>query len=188
MAGFLERLAARTLGTVAAAKPLVQVSFAPAQAAPEPAPENPQRILTQAPQVERHIEISTTPEVIHHSSKESLLAREVVSSDVVRVERATERTVVERGIAPPPIPPPIPSMPVAIPRVEPRLTPASSAVRQTKPAVNQAAPGPVVRVSIGRIDVRAEIAPAAAARVPARTPAPALSLEAYRRQRDGGLR
>lgn len=46
----------------------------------------------------------------------------------------------------------------------------------------------IVRVSIGRVDVRAEFSPATPARVRRPEPAPTLSLEQYRKQRDGGLR
>jgi hypothetical protein len=188
MAGFLDRLAARTLGTSAAAKPLVPVSFSPAQLVSEPAPDVTPRVsvsrLVEDPRVKRQVEIRTEPEaareVIH--ARESAVTREVLSSsETVRVEKEQTRIVVERA--------PGTFIPVVIPRVEPSLPPAPALARHPQLSLHQAAPaGPIVRVSIGRIDVRAELTPAAAARVPVRASAPALSLEAYRRQRDGGLR
>jgi hypothetical protein len=48
------------------------------------------------------------------------------------------------------------------------------------------APSPTIRVTIGRVEVRA--APQAPARRPERKPVPALSLEDYLRQRNGGRR
>lgn len=60
--------------------------------------------------------------------------------------------------------------------------------RQVAVAPAESAP-PVIRVTIGRIDVRAEFPPAAAPRsAPARRPAPALSLDDYLKQRIEGKR
>jgi hypothetical protein len=47
---------------------------------------------------------------------------------------------------------------------------------------------PSIRVTIGRIEVRAEFPAAAPVRTARSSPSPSLSLEQYQRQRDGGLR
>jgi hypothetical protein len=191
MAGFLDRLAARALGTAAALKPVVQprvpVSFGPVHPVAEPAPGPEPAPSAFVPpvedaRVEPRIEIAQVQE-----PAQVLLAKESVhnvvsSTETVRVEKEQTRTVMERHLETP--------IPIVIPRVEPALLPAvPAAVLPPKPSMSAVPPaGPVVKVSIGRIDVRAEFAPAAPARVPVRASAPALSLEAYRRQRDGGLR
>jgi hypothetical protein len=62
-------------------------------------------------------------------------------------------------------------------------------VRASSVALNDASPLPVIRVTIGRIEVRAVFPPAATPPTPARKPpAGTLSLEEYLKQRSEGKR
>jgi hypothetical protein len=62
--------------------------------------------------------------------------------------------------------------------------PAAARVEQS----HSESDAPIVRVTIGRVDVRAVSAPAPAARKPARPTPPALTLDAYLNSRKGGAR
>lgn len=76
--------------------------------------------------------------------------------------------------------PPGPPAPIVapLPRVALPMPPIAQRVEQ---------PAPTIRVTIGRIDVRAITPPAPAPRTPPASAKPALSLDDYLKQREGGL-
>ena len=82
--------------------------------------------------------------------------------------------VVEPAQSPPPV----------APEITPVLPPAPPKIELPTP---DAPPEPTIRVSIGRIDVRAADTPPAKA-APVKRPAPQLSLDEYLRLRSGGKR
>lgn len=78
--------------------------------------------------------------------------------------------------------------------VEPRLSPMPKVFEPQSPHVNPADDvgrqdaAPTIRVTIGRVDVRAVAAPAREARRAPEPPRPGLTLEDYLRRRGGGSR
>jgi hypothetical protein len=83
---------------------------------------------------------------------------------------------------------PVPDTPLVPVSGRPRATPAAEFVGAPhKREGTQEASSPTVRITIGRVEVRA-VTPEPAQPLPAARPEPALSLEDYLRQRDGGRR
>lgn len=238
MADFLNRLAARALGTTPVAEPVIpsrfssgpeQSAFLPAEPAFQPAPPSPQTysqtsegrprplpIREADPRSENHAErlaapfqdidepphrpLPQRPNVIRpQPSPPPFAERDTAQPSAERTEvrsqhlaAATDplRQAMENDAHKPQTTPRT-SAPFAEPQPTPRLTAPAEPVRSPqsqRPEVAQSlrpAP-PTVHVSIGRIEVRAEIT-APAPRAPAQRPRPStLSLDQFLKQAGRG--
>ena len=149
----------------------------------ERVPTPPQAIPAQ-PTVS--VKRETPPPVPHHAEPRETAAAPIASWRPAPLHQAPAPHEAHSTAPPEPhetlpiLPSQRPSPTAAAPRIDlPRHAAASPA---------EAAP-PVIRVTIGRVDVRAEFPPAAAPRpAPARRAAPALSLDDYLKQRSEGKR
>ncbi len=204
MAGFFQRLAARTLGAgTPVAQPVVPSVFA------------------SGGTLEPTVALSSEPPWGARTNSQHVVAdadrpsRETPAPLVTPVPGAVAREAVRHDFDEPALAAHAPDSPMAPPLVQPLLVPvaaaASSAVvlkgeshfampeagpasgsqRDASPAralhaAEQSAPS--IRVTIGRVEVRAEFPSGAPARPARGSSSPALSLEQYQRQRDGGLR
>jgi hypothetical protein len=113
-----------------------------------------------------------------------------VSASVVPIRQVTTLAALARPVLPqqrenqpPPVAALIPK-PVSLPAALPLPRPESVTGRSREP-LPPTAEEPVIRVSIGRVDVRAVFAPPPAAAPRRRCAAPMLSLDDYLKQKDG---
>ena len=208
MSGFLHRLAARTLGAGApvgrpVVQPMVPSVFAnggttglqsavvPEQPGGERRREANATAPSQSAEIERAADPRSTPdtrgalrEAVHHDLEPRLLPH--------AAEEPVLRSLVPPVLVPIAAPaPPVVTAPGGFGLPAPATRAESGNLSRAATRRNPDAPvhqPPTVRVTIGRIDVRAEFPPAAPARQARQSPSPALSLDQYQRQRDGGLR
>jgi len=210
MSHFLARLVERTRGTGPRVEPIVAPRFAPTpvveiasgrEATPpvRRTARPPEAIESPDPEVVRQ-EKSETPGRENESAEKSierlqetlLVPLETVSQEAPPVVRRTEiegepvsipRNGSLKGTA---------SAPPAVARPRSAIRPAMArtpGIERTAELPNEPRPeAPIVRVTIGRIEVRAVPAPAAPPRKPSRVSGPKLTLDAYLKSRKEGTR
>ncbi len=212
MTHFLARLVERTRGTAARVEPLIASRFAPA-----PGPELPVEPEVAAPQVRAAVEAGKTaaqPLVTKTEFSERPAELRNEGEEIPQLFEPTEgqiKVVRERLLVPPTVPtaslslvvrrpgtaehernpdskPAAPSSSNRPAPVRARSRPAPPLRPADLPNEQPAGKRPIVRVTIGRIEVRAAPAPAAAPRRAAKEAQPALSLDAYLKSRREGAR
>jgi len=203
MADYLTGLAARALGATPVVRPRPAAQFEPQPleeaevAAPVLTRGEPERVDATPPV--RHA--STEPPPLEHAAGEPALAAQAAAPRTVparagsrvrkRVRQAqrAEQIVPEEATMPPAYPDqPEPAAATPTPRAVVRPTTRRRRSEPAAPRQQVAREAPPVRVTIGRIEVRA-VTPAAPApqRRPPRRPPP-LSLDDYLEQRQSGRR
>jgi len=143
------------------------------------------------------LSLSSAPRAASLSSAQSASnGRDVFAAATAWEDAAPSRIAAapaDLGASPTPHPTlPMPDAQAAAPQMLPLSDPparplAPPPARRTQPSGEDPA-APVIRVTIGRIDVRAQLSAAPAARAPRRAPPAALSLEDYARERREGKR
>jgi hypothetical protein len=203
MADFFTRVAERTLGLTPAVKPDLPSVFTPASPV-----ETISRPFKAAPQ------ISPADPSPRRSSDESVAfqsaaaRRNSAASPVEPTNEPNEPEVIESMFTTPSIPArqlpqdlPIPSMPDD-PELASHEAPAFETIKHTiatQPATfvtsnpqtfvdNSHAPAPTIQVTIGRVEVRANVQPPSSRKTPAKKQSSHLSLDQYLRERNGGRR
>ncbi len=209
MSHYLARLVERTRGTAARVEPIVAPRYAPsppeqtvAEAAPSRNPPgtspasprsgpNPRRTMPATPAAKAPprpplVEKQAVSQRAEPPDAGLAVVRETLLVPM-RPEQAREEIVVrpkELREAPPKFPTRKPP-PAARPAKAAALPPIALAPRQpNEPATEQ----PIVRVTIGRIEVRATPSPAAPPRRPPARSEPSLTLDGYLKERAEGRR
>ena len=196
MSDFLHRLAARSLGMAAVAEPIIAASTVPADSF-QPEPALAAYTERTAPVVPSEISEAMRVSAIDADEPRAIRRnREIVPVEVPPAQPGVRKGLDETVVAARPgtpisvelvsktLPPPRPRF-MEIPRSNPvpQQTPGAGSVRMA------AAQAPVVRVTIGRIEVRAQFpAPAAKRESPGRATPNGLSLDDYLKQRNEGRR
>lgn len=212
MTHFLARLVERTRGTAARVEPLIASRFASA-----PGPELPVEPEAAGPEVRAAVEagkMAAQPLVTKTEFSERPAELRNKGEEIPHLFEPTEghiEVVRERLLVPPTVPaaslslvvrrpgtaehernpdskPAAPSSSNRPAPVRARSRPAPPLRPADLPNEQPAGERPIVRVTIGRIEVRAAPAPAAAPRRAAKEAQPALSLDAYLKSRREGAR
>jgi hypothetical protein len=197
VSGLAAQPAAPRAESAQSAAPLASTQAPPPPASPPVfAPPRPPTVLPVPPAATPAF-AAPPPTVAPRATSSDSSAREVLSmppasSSTLLIERVTER--VRENYAVPAngssLSAALPASPIAAPALTltppaPRATPVSpSTTPVAHPTVAPAA-APIIRVTIGRVDIRAiHPMPPASVRAPASAPRPLVSLETYLTQRD----
>jgi len=195
MPGFFQRLAGRTLsmGATPLVKARVSSVFEKSGAIVDSGP-GPKTLHTEAAQAAQQQWNPPATELVIQEER-TVVREQRVEKRALTLQDAVDRIFSTTAVQPiliPQVPVPMEkTIPIPADTAAPSdpqqslpLTPTPFMRRLSEPAQK---PEPTIRVSIGRVEVRAEF-PNPAPTTPRATLPPALTLDEYRRQRDRGLR
>ncbi len=216
MSDFLGRMAGRALGTLRVVKPVIRSTFTPERVEPETAigftiaaaapererteengPAHRQQAVPAEVQLSRPSELQPSPHALSEAQVKTIVPRPVLpvleeSRQIPPVKETQPEPLARRELSVMRNERPHDTLPIPVRESVPKRDAAEAPMygpRREISAQPMETTESVIRVTIGRVDVRAEFPAAASARPAARRrQAPALSLDDYLRQRNEGKR